>query len=234
MSEIKTGSKWRHGAFALLFAGANVLVAQQGVFPPDRPPNPGALTTLAVPLPANLSEFVVNQKAAIVLGKAFFWDQMGGSDGLACASCHFHAGADNRVKNQIDPGLRNVDPAQQNIFSLTASNKNKAGLPGGGGPNYTLNKLDFPFHQLADITDHNSAVLFDTKNVVSSQGVFRGDFKNINVLVATGGGGKGSGGGWDRTARSLQRRAVPDLQRGRPEHPAGGAAQHSHHDQRDF
>jgi cytochrome c peroxidase len=29
---------------------------------------------------------------AVVLGKALFWDVSVGSDGMACASCHFHAG----------------------------------------------------------------------------------------------------------------------------------------------
>ena len=107
-------SKWRRGAVTLLFASANILVAQPGQFPNDRPPQPGALNLIPVPLPANLADFVADKKAAIVLGKALFWDQQAGSDGLACASCHFHAGADSRIKNQIDPGLRNTNPALQN------------------------------------------------------------------------------------------------------------------------
>jgi cytochrome c peroxidase len=48
---------------------------------------------------------VVDKSAAIVLGKALFWDQSIGSDGQSCASCHFHAGGDFRIKNQI------IDPA---------------------------------------------------------------------------------------------------------------------------
>jgi cytochrome c peroxidase len=43
-------------------------------------------------LPANLSDFVVDMQAAKVLGKALFWDQQAGSDGNACASCHFPCG----------------------------------------------------------------------------------------------------------------------------------------------
>jgi hypothetical protein len=35
----------------------------------------------------------------------------------------FHAGADNRVQNTLNPGLRNVDPAKQNVWNLTASNR---------------------------------------------------------------------------------------------------------------
>jgi cytochrome c peroxidase len=32
------------------------------------------------------------RQTAIALGKALFWDRQLGSDGQACASCHFHAG----------------------------------------------------------------------------------------------------------------------------------------------
>src|SRR5450432_1726271 len=183
MNEPKNRLKLCSGALALLFAGASTLMGQAGQFPNDRPPQPGALGTVPVPLPANLGDFVVNRKAAIVLGKALFWDSMAGSDGLACASCHFQAGADSRFKNQMDPGLRNTNPAMQNIWHLTASNKNnRVGPPPGGGPNYSLNTADFPFHQLSDPNDRNSTVLFDSNDVVSSQGVFRGDFNHINVV----------------------------------------------------
>jgi cytochrome c peroxidase len=182
MIQLKIGSNWRRGAVALLFAGANVLLAQPGTFPTDRPPQPGPLNQIPVPLPANLSDFVVDRKAAIVLGKALFWDQQAGSDNLACASCHFHAGADNRVKNAMDPGLRNTDPLKQNTWNLTASNKsNRVGPPPGGGPNYTLKALDFPLHQLSDPNERNSTVLADSDDVVGSQGVFRADFNHINV-----------------------------------------------------
>lgn len=57
-----------------------------------------------VPLPRQLNEFVKDRKAAVQLGKALFWDMQLGSDGLmACASCHYHAGADVRTKNQFNP-----------------------------------------------------------------------------------------------------------------------------------
>ena len=59
---------------------------------------------IALPKPTNLCDFVKDEAAAIALGKAFFWDMQVGSDGVtACASCHFHAGTDNRVKNQLSP-----------------------------------------------------------------------------------------------------------------------------------
>src|SRR5262249_28336379 len=145
-----------------------------------------SLKTIAVVDAPNLTQFVVDRSALLILGKALFWDQQAGSDGLACASCHFHAGADNRVINQLDPGLRNVDPALQNLFHVTASNRTlKVGPPPGGGPNYTLKKADYPFHQLSDPTDRNSVVLFDTDDITSSQGVFRADFAFMNLLPNT-------------------------------------------------
>ena len=59
---------------------------------------------IAVPKPTDLCRFVKDEVSAIRLGKALFWEMQVGSDGIiACGSCHFHAGADNRVKNQISP-----------------------------------------------------------------------------------------------------------------------------------
>ena len=61
----------------------------------DDPARPPSLKTIAVPEPANLADFVRDRQAAIALGKALFWDMQIGSDGVqACATCHFHAGAD--------------------------------------------------------------------------------------------------------------------------------------------
>jgi cytochrome c peroxidase len=66
------------------------------------PPAPGALVA---PLPQPTSGTIIDQDAAIRLGKALFWDMQTGSDGrIACASCHFQAGADNRITNTIHPG----------------------------------------------------------------------------------------------------------------------------------
>jgi cytochrome c peroxidase len=129
-----------------------------------------------------LGDFVIDQQAAKVLGKAFFWDQQAGSDGLACASCHFQAGADNRVKNQLDPSLRNTDATKNGVWQVPSSyatgGKNATW---NGGPNYTMALADFPFHKLSNTADRNSAVTYDTFNVMSSQGVFQADFNNINL-----------------------------------------------------
>ncbi|MBT8342997.1 MAG: c-type cytochrome [Desulfatitalea sp.] len=104
-----------------------------------------------VPEPTGLDQFVKDRAALLKLGKALFWDMQVGSDGIqACASCHFHAGADNRIKNQVSPGVL-ADP-KDTTFQL------------GGAPNYTLMNTDFPLSTDSDMND-----------TVSSQGVFSGE-----------------------------------------------------------
>ncbi|MFC5522007.1 cytochrome-c peroxidase [Polaromonas jejuensis] len=123
-----------------------------------------SLKTVAIPPVLGLENFVRDKTAVIALGKALFWDAKVGSDGQACASCHFHAGTDTRLKNQLNPGQRGGD----NLFNKTAT--------GGGGPNYTLKPADFPFLRLLDPLDRNSPVVFETNDVYGSQGTFSGDF----------------------------------------------------------
>jgi cytochrome c peroxidase len=140
----------------------------------------GALATVPVPEPRELDQ-VLNpgpaaRTAAIQLGKALFWDRQVGSDGLACASCHFHAGADNRTRNALSPGLQRVDPALRGIFNDTP----RPGLT--GGPDYTLTETDFPLHQWTDPIDRNftaRAAKFDTDDVVSSMGPFARNFTAV-------------------------------------------------------
>lgn len=122
------------------------------------------------PVPG-LDEYVKDEKAAVLLGKALFWDMQAGSQGQACGSCHYAAGADNRTKNQISPGLNHTDPAKREIFDPTQT--------GAGGPNYTLVPNDFPFRVYADPDDRDSEVLFDTDDVVSSQGVVGAVFDEL-------------------------------------------------------
>ena len=132
------------------------------------------LSALSIPRPSNLGDFVRDEKAAEVLGKAFFWDMQVGSDGVqACATCHFRAGADPRAKNQVSPGLLRVRfpgngavvPDPDRDFSANTASQ---------GPNYTLNPLDFPFRKLLEIRNRESAITSDSNNVVSSQGVHYG------------------------------------------------------------
>jgi cytochrome c peroxidase len=155
-----------------LFAATLTSAVLQGqqIFRPI--PTVQTLRGVPVPEPANLGDFIANRQAAIVLGKALFWDMQVGSDNtVACASCHFSAGADNRIKNQINPGLRHVDAAIGRVFDPTAT--------GGGGPNYKLRAGDFPFHQLLIPGERESDVLFDSDDVVSSPGVFNTIFDGL-------------------------------------------------------
>jgi Cytochrome c peroxidase len=133
--------------------------------PPDVNPL-ASLKTVPVPEPENLAEFVRDKAAAIQLGKALFWDMQVGSDGIqACASCHFHAGADNRFKNQLSPGLL-ASPAPDTTFQI-------------GGPNYKLTAADFPFTKHTDPNLPNSPITSDSNDVASSLGVFRRDFVEV-------------------------------------------------------
>jgi cytochrome c peroxidase len=68
-------------------------------------PVEGLQPLASVPVPEPRGGQIVDKQAAIVLGKAFFWDQQVGSDGTtACASCHSTAGADPRRFNIVSPG----------------------------------------------------------------------------------------------------------------------------------
>lgn len=127
------------------------------------PPNLLPLNQIPVPEPPNLFQFVKNKPVAIRLGKAFFWDMQVGSNGFqACASCHFKAGADNRLKNTINPGTRGND----NTFQVR-------------GPNEVLDPLnDFPFFKLSN-PDFPGVPVRDFNDVVGSQGVHLTQFNAI-------------------------------------------------------
>jgi cytochrome c peroxidase len=136
----------------------------QGVAPPVTP----GLLDGATPI-------VINKTAAIALGKALFWDAAVGSDGMACASCHFHAGADRRVRNQLETGSLHKT-ATGKTFQKTASGN-------VGGINYILKRSDFPLYKLANPGDKASKVLFNTDDVVTSSGVFSNRFKGLSGSV---------------------------------------------------
>jgi cytochrome c peroxidase len=117
---------------------------------------------------------VITSDFAYALGKALFWDAAAGSDGQACASCHFHAGADPRTINAISPGLRAVPPDA--TFQKTVAGAD-------GGPNYHITGAEFPLHQLADPTDAQSGVLFDTNDTIGSAGTYAGAFNGITLTA---------------------------------------------------
>ena len=142
----------------LAFCGTSVAtIAQRG----GGGNNPiASLKGVAVPQPAGWQQYVANQAALVVVGKALFWDAQVGSDGrTACASCHFHAGADHRVTNEIAP------PAA----STTAVR-----------PNTTLTIGDFPFHAFTNPNDNGSALIRDRRDVVGSAGIVKRTFVDIS------------------------------------------------------
>lgn len=143
--------------FAAAYAPANPLLASQV------PVTPGLLN--------GHNRIVVNQAAAIQLGKALFWDVNVGSDGMACASCHFHAGVDGRIRNQLSPGGQSNSGVTATTFETTASGN-------VGGPDYQLTPADFPLHQFADPASRYSDVIFQTDDVVGSAGVFLRQFQD--------------------------------------------------------
>lgn len=136
---------------------------------------PPALNATEAPLP-DLTGIVANNTAALILGKALFWDTQLGSDSLACASCHFHAGADNRAKNQLSPGLLRVNnPSRAGEPDTTFGNaQGQTPSRKVAAPNYELTPFDFPFRRFADMEDRNSPLVYDTNDVASSQGSFGG------------------------------------------------------------
>ena len=140
----------------------------------------GSLKTVPTPQPKNLNQFLrtvgkggaIDPRArasAIALGKALFWDQAAGSDGQACASCHFNAGADSRTFNQLDPGLRALPPdrffSNEDPFFFSA--------------NYQLQVTSFPFTRFFNPDTRSSGIRFDTNDICSSQGVFDTTFVSV-------------------------------------------------------
>lgn len=120
----------------------------------------------------------------IAFGKALFWDMRVGSDGTqACATCHFHAGADNRKVNQLSPGLNRVSStnfqinAAINPSALTAAADKSLNAPGANG---TLSAVNFPLavptapggnDGATGAAALSNARPFGNNDVVSSQGV---------------------------------------------------------------
>lgn len=150
----------------------------RGVTPPDPSGTEGSRQV-------TLADYVIDRAAAVRLGKALFWDATVGSDGkTACATCHYKAGADDRIVNQINPGRANVNAELGLLFNKPFA---VSGVPGDipahsmksggkGGPNYKLVLNDFPTHVLAVPTNRNSAILYSNDDVIGSAGVFSRNF----------------------------------------------------------
>ena len=115
---------------------------------------------------------VVDKTAAIQLGKALFWDTNVGSHGVACATCHFHAGADSRTDNQLNSGMLHLsDPVSSSQFEVGNQR----------GANYSLKADDFPFYKFSNVDNRNSKLLFQTDDVVGSAGVYKQTFTAIDL-----------------------------------------------------
>ncbi len=164
---------------SLLVLAATPVAAQ---FLEDPSPPPPSMKDLALPVVIETisgrslvddvtsdgaNGFIRNEAAAVQLGKSLFWDMQMGSDGVACATCHYNAGADARERNQLSPGLMGGN----GVFERMAS--------GGQGPNHQLTTEDFPFHRLVDPDDRTTFAFFDTDDVVSSAGTFYATFNDI-------------------------------------------------------
>ena len=140
---------------------------------------PSKLWRHEAPLPSDLNKFVKDRNRAILLGKALFWDMQAGSDGrTACASCHFAGGIDQRTVNTLHPG------APGSAFGPQLAGQAELGaaaLASFRGANATVKATDFPFHRVQNpIGDHeHNQVLFDTKEVVGSQGVIKKNFERV-------------------------------------------------------
>lgn len=114
-----------------------------------------SLKTAAPPAPA-VDRYVKDPAALIALGKTLFWDMQAGSDGrTACATCHFHAGADHRIQNQIS------------------------------GPGATVNNVlsaqDFPFRLFSNTGNNRTTLVRDSRFAAGSMGVVERAFAGIET-----------------------------------------------------
>jgi cytochrome c peroxidase len=161
--------------------GATGTSAPDGGGPADPPSTISPL--VRGPTLANTNAYIVDKLAAQQLGKAFFWDAQAGSDGQACASCHFHAGADIRIRGQVNPGIPSLSDSS---FHTRAPSSSAGGDPSPTtGPNVALGPDDFPFHRVVDPNNRNSNITFDINDRFASLGTFSGNFIPNSVSAMT-------------------------------------------------
>src|SRR5205809_1036465 len=125
----------------------------------------------SVGVPPRTGGTIINNAAAIKLGKALFWDtQVGGDGKIACATCHFHNGADNRTFNTLHPGpdgifaSGGVTAAGQNFSPSNIVNDDRVGSQGIVGSIFV--SIDANPHQAADhCTPNETAPFFHNRRV---------------------------------------------------------------------
>ena len=118
------------------------------------------LKGVAVVQPADFDRYVADSQMLVVLGKALFWDTQVGSDGrTACATCHFHAGADHRITNEITGPQTSTAAAR---------------------PNASLTLADFPFHAFSNPNSNASGATRDRRDIVGSAGIVKRTFVSVS------------------------------------------------------
>lgn len=128
------------------------------------------------------------------LGKALFYDMQVGGDGVqACASCHFHAGADNRKTGQMSPGLKSGD-TQHDLAgvgengTLSVSHYELAFVKGVPQGIAVSEAAKIAVGATPDLPDGTPGMLggktfafLDVNDVVSSQGIRKGEHHGVTL-----------------------------------------------------
>ncbi len=125
------------------------------------------------------------------LGKALFWDMQVGGDGIqACASCHYNAGSDSRITNQISPGLKagdlfaDVTPLNTRLIAGHFNGNTNGSV--GGNRGFAVSQLALASTNSADGargqpgTRGKANPNLDVNDVVSSQGVRQGGHVGVS------------------------------------------------------
>src|SRR5215510_3958570 len=116
----------------------------------------GPLSSVTVPAP--IGGDIIDQAAAVRLGKALFWDvQLGGDGQTACATCHFHGGADNRPA---------INPAVDKLFGTADDVHGSMGLTVAQG---TFKSIDSNSDNAADICTTGALNLFGVAPQVTTR-----------------------------------------------------------------
>lgn len=140
-------------------------------------PIPVTLKGVSVPATPGLLDgpapIIVNKQKAIALGKALFWDMNVGSDGVACATCHFSAGADGRTRNQRAPTGKFPRLVDERFSARPDGTAN--------GVNGTLKRRDFPTTRFDTPLTEDAVPSAESDDSIGSAGVFKGIFKGVEL-----------------------------------------------------